>query len=589
MHRNPKSRKLAIAVGATVFVLMVTLAVPPAGAAPITVPAITTPTGGSTVAGDVSISATSTAPSVQFYVDAAPIGAPVAVVSGTATSDWLSWGRANGSHALTAADCDGTGCNASLSPTVSVTLNNAAPTVTSPVNGATTSTSLTLAATAPGGGLAFFVDTVQVGFDATSPYSVPVAGPLAEGAHSMSVFECDSAGTICNGPTATAGFTVKLLHPQITSVVPNPFSPNGDGRNDRLAFKVHLPDPESVSLSVQNGNGQPVWGPHTPGPTGAGDQVFHWDGRNNSNKIAGDGIYTIVVATTATQSGAALHGTAQAPVRLDNTGPAFSGITGNGATFYPVRDGYQDGFRPRVHVGEGGGLWLRITNGAGALVKLVAQPHANAGYFYVTWNGTNRANQLVPQGAYRFNFIGADAAGNRRSSAAGVVHVSHAHLVNKSVTLVQNGDAGSISTSDTNCTGYSYSLSAYAHGVWMDNVCDESYDGFQIIGADYTFTVPGAARYNSIRVGSVGNTINAPENILSAIYNYSAGQWDVVGGSRLGQDNVSLVSNFGTVAGAGRVSAGHHVTINIAVPDTEPPQDYDIANASITVSYSVLQ
>jgi hypothetical protein len=63
----------------------------------------------------------------------------------------------------------------------------------------------------------------------------------------------------------------------------------------------------------------------------------------------------------------------------------------------------------------------------------------------------------------------------------------------------------------------------------------------------------------------------------------------VIGASRLGQDDVDLVSNFGTVAGAGRVGAGHHVTINIAVPDTEPPQDYDIAFASITVSYSVFQ
>ena len=162
----------------------------------------------------------------------------------------------------------------------------------------------------------------------------------------MSVAECDTGGTLCNGPTAGASFTVKLLHPQITSVVPNPFSPNGDGRNDRLAFKVHLPDTENVSLSVQNGNGQLVWGPHAPGPTGAGDRVFHWDGRNNASKIAGDGVYTIVVATTAVQSGAALHGTAHSTARLDNTGPAFSGITGNRATFYPVRDGYQDGFRP---------------------------------------------------------------------------------------------------------------------------------------------------------------------------------------------------------------------------------------------------
>jgi hypothetical protein len=85
---------IALAVGVT----MLMLAPMPAGAAPATTPLITTPTGGSTVAGDVPLSATSTAGLVQFYVDAAPIGSPVTVVSGTATSDWLSWGAANGSH-----------------------------------------------------------------------------------------------------------------------------------------------------------------------------------------------------------------------------------------------------------------------------------------------------------------------------------------------------------------------------------------------------------------------------------------------------------------------------------------------------------
>jgi len=43
---------------------------------PITVPVITAPTNGTPVAGDVAITATSTAPSVQFYLDATPFGSP---------------------------------------------------------------------------------------------------------------------------------------------------------------------------------------------------------------------------------------------------------------------------------------------------------------------------------------------------------------------------------------------------------------------------------------------------------------------------------------------------------------------------------
>ena len=576
---------IAFAVGVT----MLMVGAVPAGAAPVTTPVITAPTGGSTVAGDVPLSATSTAGLVQFYVDAAPIGPPATVVSGTATTDWLSWGAANGSHALTAADCDGSGCNAALSPTVSVTLNNAAPTVTAPTNGATTSTSLTLSATAPGGGLAFFVDSAPVGFDATSPYSFEVAGPLAEGGHSMSVSECNVGGTVCNGPTAGAAFTVKVLHPQITTVVPNPFSPNNDGRNDKLAYRVHLPDAESVSLSVQNGNGQLVWGPHAPGPQSAGDHIYHWDGRNNSNRITGDGVYTIVVATAASAGGATFHGTAQAPVHLDNHGPAFSGISGNGATFYPVHDGYQDVFQPHVHVAEGGGLWLRVENPAGSLVKLVAKPHGGAGTFVISWNGTNRANRLVPAGAYRFKFIAQDSAGNRSGSAAYVVHVSRAHLVNKAVTIVKNGDTGNVGSSDWSCTQYNYN-SNFAHGVWLDNVCDQNYDGVQAIFADYGFSVPGAVRYNSIRVQSYGTPIlHAPEPIAALIYNFATGDFDGVGGAYLAHNQSPVTSTYGTVAGAQHVSGSRVVVVSVGVPNTYYLEDYDIGAVAITVSYSVLQ
>src|SRR5437016_2316428 len=85
----------------------------------------------------------------------------------------------------------------------------AAP-VTAPADGATTSTSLTLEADSPGGGLAFLVDGSQVGFDADSPYSFTVAGPLSEGDHLASVQECDTTGASCAGPASPeVSFTVK--------------------------------------------------------------------------------------------------------------------------------------------------------------------------------------------------------------------------------------------------------------------------------------------------------------------------------------------------------------------------------------------
>src|SRR6185369_10087245 len=118
---------------------------------------------------------------------------------------------------------------------------------------------------------------------------------------------------------------------------------------------------QHVSFRVQNANGQTIQGPHSPsGTLSAGDHVFTWDGRNNAGKVAGDGVYTIVVSTTSTTGGVTLLGTASADVRVDRTAPAFSAITGNDTTTFPAVDGFLDTFHPSVHVNEGGSLWLEI-------------------------------------------------------------------------------------------------------------------------------------------------------------------------------------------------------------------------------------
>ena len=239
-------------------------------------------------------------------------------------------------------------------------------------------------------------------------------------------------------------FTVvtPTLHPQITSVSPNPFSPHPDGRNDTTSFRVHLPDSESVSFSIRNGNGQTVNGPHAKGVLAAGNHVFHWDGKSRSGAIAGDGIYTIVVATSAPGGGVALHGTTTATVRVDDSGSILHGAGGDGDTFYPVVDGYLDAFGPKVTVSEGGSLWLQIFTATGTLVTRIAQPHAAAGTIQVNWNGRNRRNRLAAEGTFGYNFLAQDAAGNRSTTSNGIVHLSHKKLVTKKVTVTRTGRSG---------------------------------------------------------------------------------------------------------------------------------------------------
>jgi flagellar hook assembly protein FlgD len=578
----------------TLAVLVGSWGLAPARAFADTVPPTTTPTITSPVAGavdsDVNVSATSTAPTVQFYLDAVEFGSPVTVSTGTASTTWHTWGLANaGSHTWTAADCNEIGCNTTKSASVVVTVDNEAPVVTAPAEGATVGDNVTMQATAPGGGLAFSIDGGSVGFDATAPYSYVFIGPLTEGAHSMSVQECDTSGNPCGGPTAGANFTVKRLHPAVNSVTPNPFSPNGDGRNDKVSFRISLPDTETVSYAIRSQADALVKSFASPGTLSAGNHTYAWGGVSNAGSVVGSGQYKIVVSTSAVQGGVTLHGTASANVTVDNVPPTMSNITGNGATFYPVVDHYLDTIALSATVNAPGTMWIYISNSSGRIVRQFSRAHLNPGTVTFTWDGRNTGGALVAAGDYHYKFLAQDPAGNRRTSSSFTVHLSHKRLVTKSARISRNGDAGALGTTDTACTGYSYGLSYFAHGVWLVNDCDENVDGFQVIFADYSFTVPGAVKYQNIQVRSYGNTDSAPEPIAALIYNVSTAGWDAVGAVSLTQSGTNTWVSYGTVPAPNHVGPGRGVKISIGVPDSSPPEDYDIGYAQIIVAYSVLQ
>jgi flagellar hook assembly protein FlgD len=552
---------------------------------PTTVPSITAPTDGSTVSDEVSIVASSTAPAVQFLLDGTGVGTPVTVAGGTATLAWTTSGIANGAHTWAASDCNADGCGPASSAT-SLTLANAAPTLTAPLAGAVVGSTVTLTATAPSGGVAFYVDNIKRGFDGTAPYTFTLSGGLAEGAHNADARSCNSAGTLCNGPSsAPVSFTVNALHPAITAVAPNPFSPNGDGKNDATKFTVKLPDAEAGSWQVRNQAGALVRGPYGWATLPAGSRTYSWDGRTNSGTRAPDDMYTIVVLTSGVRNGVARHGYAAANVRLDTIAPSMYRITGNGTVFYPYPDGYADRFGVDITVNEPGYIWLYVRNAVGTTVRVLSMSHASAGTFPLSWDGRNTAGAFVPAGTYGYFVLVQDMAGNRRRSGGYTAYVSLKRLANTSVTLTLNGNqAYGVYTSDESCTQASYGSSSFPAGLWLANLCLSS----EVVFAGYQFSLAGAVRYNSVNVYSYGNTISAPEQIAAGIWNYATNDWDVLGTMpSLNANYSNSWARFGTVDGANRVSAGK-ARIAIVVPSGNHAQDYDIGLVRIAVSYTVL-
>lgn len=571
----------AVAIGSMASVGLSGLAF----AAPGTTPTLTAPTNGASVTGDVALSATSTATTVQFLVDGVDLGSPVAVSTGSAATSWPTDGVANGSHTIAAADCDSVPSCGTPSASVSVTVANVAPVLTSPTASETVGTATTLTATASEGGVEFFVDGVAAGFDGTAPFTQSVTG-LTEGGHTAGAQACNTAGTACAGPTSSgASFTVQVLHPTITGLSPTGVSPNGDGRDDATKLSFSLPDSESTSYSVVTTLGAVVRGPVSLGVLGAGAHSVIWNGLDNGSHRPADGVYNIQLNTYRHLTGSELAtGQATRGVRIDDTPVSISGASGNGTTFYPYPDTYGDTFAPHITIGDTATVYLDILSTKGSLIRRLGAYHSGGGVATVTWNGRLSNNAFAPAGTYLFRMWAEDTAGNRAVTGNYTLHVSAKRLVSKVVTEQVNGNTGGFFTNDTSCTGASNAQSTFVSGEWLANICSAP----SVVYGEYSIAVPGATRYSTIDLKTYGNTISAPEHIYGAWLNYAPDAFTVGGYRLIAHNDSNAWVDLGTVSASGRVS-GNHVDVAVVVPNLDGQEDFDIGYVAVTIHYQVLQ
>ncbi len=191
---------------------------------------LTAPTGGSTVTGSVTVSATASdnvgVAGVQFRLDGNNLGSED--TTSPYSVSWNSTSVPNGAHTLTAVARDAAG-NVRTSSAVSVTVSNVAagdttpPTVTmsEPASGATVSGSVTVSATATDNvgvvGVQFLLDGANLGTeDTSSPYSMSwnTIG-VSNGAHTLTARARDAAGntTTATSRTVTVSNTTQATGP----------------------------------------------------------------------------------------------------------------------------------------------------------------------------------------------------------------------------------------------------------------------------------------------------------------------------------------------------------------------------------------
>jgi flagellar hook assembly protein FlgD len=520
---------------------------------------------------------------VQFFAYGFPIGGPVDVVTGVASTLFSTWDWPNETIALRAEDCNDAGCGP-LGPGVNANVDNVAPTITSPADGATTNATPTFAATSDAPAVGFQLDGVIVAIDASAPFEFTPPHPLAEGHHVLAVDGCGARS--CTGEYAAVSFNVVLLHPLISPVAPNPFSPNGDSRDDTATVAYSLPDTESVTWTITDGVGATVQGPNPLGSLAAGSHSFVWSGLDNTNTTVPDGIYTVVVSTAATVEGLDLTGSATTTVTVDTTPPTLGGPTGVNATFYPVHDGYRDTFTSKVSVNEPGRLWLAITTTTGSVIRVLTLTHGAPGTFALTWNGLNSSGHLVAAGTYHFYWVAQDLAGNRRRGNTYNVGVSLRHLVNRSTTVTKTANNYDFVEASQSCATASKASSAFRpYGLLFVNHCNPATS--QVVIAGYTMAAPGAISYTNVTVETFGFTTSPPAGLAAVIWNFTHNTADFIRVTGV-FTNTRAWTSLGTVAASQHLSAGRLVQFAVALGNATATARYDMYAVRLVITYKVL-
>jgi hypothetical protein len=395
---------------------------------------ITSPAGGSTVSGTISVTANASdnvgVVGVQFKLDGANLGAED--TSAPYAVSWNTTAAANGSHTLTATARDAAG-NTATSASVTVNVSNAPPpdttpptvAITTPANAATVSGTINVTASASDNvgvaGVQFFLDRVVRADVTTAPYSVPWDTTTASnGSHTLNAVARDAAGntatsasvavTVSNGSATVSRFeednAAVIASPSGAWVRRGPevaaFSAGTAGSSDVTGATATFTFTGTAvtwiglkcsvcgiaSVSIDGGAAVSV---DTAGPAGVGSQGLSSEVAFTASGLAASSHTMVITVTGATNSGGAhiivdafdVTG-GSAATRIEDTNPAVS-YTGS----------WVHGTDPRATAGT-----FAETNQAGALATL---SFTGTG---VRWLGYRNTNNGIARVSVDGGFVG---------------------------------------------------------------------------------------------------------------------------------------------------------------------------------------
>jgi hypothetical protein len=254
--------------------------------------------------------------------------------------------------------------------------------------------------------------------------------------------------------------------------------------------------------------------------------------------------------------------------------------------FYPYPDGYRDSYSPTFVLSEPATVTMTIRSSTGAVVRTLTASRP-AGRTSMTWNGRNAAGALLGAGTYYWTFVAQDVAGNRSSTARYAAVLNRRYLVTRTAVLTRPGaQFVSAGATDTSCATASTASSRFRpNGVWLKNRCGQAYDGFQIAGATYRFTVPTAISYTSMRIDAYGKSLSASK--LGAAFTRWGTQYSTFAPEAT-TSTATAWRTIGWVGVTGLVSSTRLVESTVYVPNAYNDNDFDLGSVRLVVVYKVL-
>ncbi len=199
-------------------------------------------------------------------------------------------------------------------------------------------------------------------------------------------------------------------------VVPNPFSPNGDGAYDQTAVRYELSAYSDVEVTVVDSTAVEVaqlWADWAD----SGAHVHWWDGTADQRALP-DGVYTIIVRAHPVGDD---WEEASVSVTVDTEPNAISALTAIPNLFTPDADGVADSTLVTLRTTDGaatGSASIEILDGDEGLVRAL-YTGSGTDSVSVWWNGRDGAGASASDGTYWVRVQTLDPAGN--TAEAGLV------------------------------------------------------------------------------------------------------------------------------------------------------------------------